>query len=298
MGNEPIRHHYIPQFILKNFCFNKRGDLHYHDIKTSKSSIKNVRDIFMSENLYRDENNNSDRPTKSESDFAAYECEVSKIIKEKFLFIDDVQLSTEEDEKLKLFFALMGFRSKHTSDKFGLNAPDVNKKFYSLFQKDGDLAALWKRNLGYIVNCRSFAEVLNHKNIDEPFKIFMRRDTLGLFGQYFILTERRSGTEQFVISDAYPVVVNGFITQIPLHLYSIFTISPDRAILLASTGVEGAPSDVTCFRKCVFTPPKTNPNDNSIRIRFKRLYEEEVKYINSALIKNACEGYVFQKKKL
>jgi len=218
VGNEPIRHHYIPQFILKNFCFNKRGDLHYYDIKTSISSIKNVRDIFMSQNLYSDEINNPTNPTKIERDFAAYESEVSKIIKEKFLCIDDGQLSTEEDEKLKLFFALMGFRSKHTSDKYGLNAPDENKKFYSVFQKDGDLAVLWKRNLGYIVNCRSFAEVLKHKNIDEPFKLFMRRDNLGFFGQYFILTERRSGTEQFVISDAYPIVVNGFITQIPLHL--------------------------------------------------------------------------------
>jgi len=38
-------------------------------------------------------------------------------------------------------------------------------------------------------------------------------------------------------------------------------------------------------------------NDKTIRIRVKRLYEEDVKFINSNLIKESCEGYVFQKGK-
>lgn len=57
-AGEPIRHHYIPQFILRNFCFNDRGDLFYYDKENSKTSVKNTRDIFMVRNLYRDEINN------------------------------------------------------------------------------------------------------------------------------------------------------------------------------------------------------------------------------------------------
>ena len=58
MNKEPVRHHYIPQFILRNFCFNDRDDLFYFDKKDSQISVKKTRDIFMVRNLYRDEINN------------------------------------------------------------------------------------------------------------------------------------------------------------------------------------------------------------------------------------------------
>ena len=37
MHPEPIRHHYIPQFILKNFCFEERR-LYYFDKQTMVST--------------------------------------------------------------------------------------------------------------------------------------------------------------------------------------------------------------------------------------------------------------------
>lgn len=36
MNKEPIKHHYIPQFILRNFCFDDGSHLFYYDKKTSK----------------------------------------------------------------------------------------------------------------------------------------------------------------------------------------------------------------------------------------------------------------------
>ncbi len=79
--NEPIRHHFIPQFILRNFCFNNRGEVRYYCKKTETESIMNTRDVFMARNLYRDEINTPDDPTKLEREFAEFEREVSLIVK-------------------------------------------------------------------------------------------------------------------------------------------------------------------------------------------------------------------------
>ena len=50
-----------------------------------------------------------------------------------------------------------------------------SKTFYKQYQQDGDYIDLWKRNLGYVVNCRTIEEVLKHPHIDDPFKVFFQR---------------------------------------------------------------------------------------------------------------------------
>lgn len=107
--NEPVRHHFIPQFILKNFCFNSRGEIRYYCKKTCVQSVANTRDVFMERNLYRDEINSPNDPTKIERDFAEFEREVSLIVKSKLLPEDKIILNMEEDAKLRLFFCINGF---------------------------------------------------------------------------------------------------------------------------------------------------------------------------------------------
>lgn len=296
MNKEPIRHHYIPQFILRNFCFNDRDDLLYFDIKNFHISIKKTRDVFMVRNLYRDEINNPGEPTKIERDMARFEGEAAQIITGKFLKGDEISLTLEEDEKLKLFFAIMSFRSRITSNKFGTGASEENKKFYSMYQKDGNLTDFWKRNLGKLVNCRSLKEVWEHKEIDDPIKLFFIRDTRGYFGLYFVVAERR-GPIDFIVSDAYPSVINGVTDWgLEMIMYSLFPISPDRLILLAANGVEGASRKVAFFSNEVFRKPKRNPDNRSITIRVRKIYEDGVKYVNSALMEEAQEGIVFREK--
>lgn len=293
MKNEPIRHHYIPQFILKNFCFDCTGRLYFLDKKNEEISIKDTREIFMERNLYRDEINNAD-PIKIEKDLSRFENEISRIIKEKFLNDSEIVLSVEEDEKLKLFFAIMGFRSKNTNDRFGESATKELKQFYSSYQKDGDFLDLWKRNLGYLVNCRSLKDVMGHDKIDDPIKLFFMRDTCGVTGLYFVVAERREDSD-FIIGDTYPIVVEGILQGgIPLHLFSIFPISPARIILLVSNGSANAPRDVLELRECVFRNPRVDCDE--IIIRVKRLYQEEIEYINSLILKEAKKGVVFKNK--
>ncbi|MCM1046427.1 MAG: DUF4238 domain-containing protein [Candidatus Gastranaerophilales bacterium] len=296
MDKEPIRHHYIPQFILKNFCFNDRGELFYFDRKNSQTTVKKTKDVFMVRNLYRDEINNPDDPTKIEKDLARFEREVSQIIKGNFLDKDEIKITLEEDEKLKLFFAVMSFRSKLTSDTFGTGASEENQVFYSMYQEDGNLSGFWKRNLGNLVNCRSLKEIWEHKEIDDPIKTFFRRDTCGYFGLYFVVAERR-GSIDFIISDAYPTVIEGVTERkLGLMLYSIFPISPDRIILLAANGVCKVPRNVVVFSNEVLRKPKLNPDGKSITIRTRKIYENEVRYVNSVLLKEANEGVAFREK--
>lgn len=296
MNKEPVKHHYIPQFILRNFCFDDRSHLFYYDKKTLETSKRKTKEIFMVRNLYRDDVNNIENPMKIETDMARFESEVAQIITKRFLDKNEISITLDEDEKLKLFFAIMAFRSKTTSDKFGIEASDENKTFYSMYQKNGDLSDFWKRNLGNLVNCRSLKEVLGHKEIDDPIKLFFMRDTLGYFGLYFIVAERR-GHIDFIISDVYPTVVYGVMDGgMELPMYSIFPISPTRIVLLAANGVQGAPRSVSVLSDEILKKPKLSTNKKIIKIHVKKMYEDEVRYVNSVLIEEAYEGFAFRDK--
>ncbi len=297
VSKEPIRHHYIPQFILKNFCFDTdRTQLLYFDKRTSTISIKQPRDIFMVKNLYRDDINNSDDIMKIEKDMARFESETAKIIAEKVLKKDEIILTVDEDERLKLFFAIMALRSKSTSKMFSTEVSGKNKAFYSIYQKNGNFDEFWKRNLGNLINCRSMREVCEHKKIDAPIKAFFLRDTYGLTGLYFAVAERR-GPLEFLISDVYPTLITGTtVWGAELHMYSICPISPDRIILLVSNGVLGVPQNVVGLRDEVLKKPKLSLDRRTITIRVKIIYENEVRYVNDALINAAYEGLAFKNK--
>ena len=81
MKKEPIRHHYIPQFILRNFAFDDSGRVLFYNKNLKTVSKIETRDVFMEKNLYRDEINHTSNPTQIEHDLAVYENEVSHIIK-------------------------------------------------------------------------------------------------------------------------------------------------------------------------------------------------------------------------
>lgn len=292
MHPEPIRHHYIPQFILKNFCFEDRR-LHYFDKQTGCISVKDTRDIFMVRNLYRDEINYATDPVKIEKDLADYEREVAPIIKERFLTEREIFLTKEEDAKLHLFFAIMGFRSLNARLCFGEKVSKHSRAFYKRYQPDGNILDLWKRNLGHIVQCRSFEEVWNHPHIDEPMKLFFRRDTIGYFGKYIAVVEANN-ENAFVIGDAYPVVIQGVLPNgLPLIMYEIFPISSNRMLFMANNGVQGTPKGVLVLREFLFQPPKYIEETNMLRIRVRKLCTDEIQHINREVAKNASQGFAF-----
>lgn len=296
MKNEPIRHHYIPQFILRSFSFDGSGNVYYYDKSKSLVSVEETRNVFMSKHLYRDEINSPDSPTRLEHNLAVYENEVSKIIKNKFLKCNEFTLDMEEDARLKLFFAIMSFRSENTSRLFKNGLSKESQKIYSRYQKNRNFEDLWKRNLGFLVSCRSIEEVIDHPQIDDMIKIFFCRDTIGISGLYFVVAESFGGDE-FVIGDTYPVEITGNLPNgIPLHLYSVFPISPERVLLVVSKRADCTPREYATLRPSVLTLPKTN-SDGTYTLRVKKLYPEEVKKLNSYIIKEATIGIVYKSTK-
>ena len=51
MKNNPIRHHYIPQFVLRQFCYEDNLLWFKHKDTGVVESIE-TRDVFMEKNLY------------------------------------------------------------------------------------------------------------------------------------------------------------------------------------------------------------------------------------------------------
>ena len=291
MRKEPIRHHYIPQFILRNFaCDGDRKVACYYDKESQSVSKCEIREVFMERNFYRDEINCKDKPVQIEHDLSVYEREVAELIKAKFLDKRKIELTKEEDSMLKLFFAIMSFRNINAKEQFSDKASKEFKDFYKYFQGNEDLEDFWKRNLGYLVKCRSMQDVANHTEIDPPIKWFMLRDTNSLLGKYIIVVEPKKG--DFILGDCYPLIFIGDYLRLPL--YDVCPISPNRAIIIASRGVDNTPRDVLTLRPGVFDFPEIS-EDGNCTIVTKRLLLEEVQFINREIEKNSHKGFIFYK---
>jgi hypothetical protein len=187
----------------------------------------------------------------------------------------------------------MSFRNINAKEQFGDKASKEFKNFYKYFQGNENLEEFWKRNLGYLVKCRSMKDVAEHPEIDSPIKLFMLRDTYALFGKHIAVVEPKEG-DGFILGDCYPLVFTGDYLRLPL--YDVCPISPNRAIIFASRGAEHASHDVLTLRPGVFDFPEISENGN-FTIVTKRLLLEEVQFINREIEKNSHKGFIFSKSK-
>lgn len=100
------------------------------------------------------------------------------------------------------------------------------------------------------------------------------------------------------MGDAYPTEVTGTTIQgIQLPMYTINPISPNRVILVVGNGVEGTPRQVLGFRQTVLYKPQWSVQEESITMRVKKLYPEEVQEINRSIANAVKKGFVFKSKK-
>ena len=275
MKNESYRHHYIPQFIIRNFSQRGDGFVRFYSVKNK--TIKNLptEDVFVYNNLYRDEVNNPNDPVKIENDLAKYEGEIAVLLKEKFYKGSEIKLTFAEEEKLKLFISIMMYRNAQSNKIFSEKAPDIFKEKVFQFMPDGDVNSIWKKNLGHLVNCRSLQEVIDHPDIDDFFRHSIFFTTFGLFGQFLIVAERR-GNSEFVLGDSFP--------------YS--PISPERVIILASNLIKETPQSAKVLNEALLRKPTVLKD--SISISVKKIYESDVDFINSFAFKLAKDGIAFR----
>lgn len=246
----------------------------------------------MERRLYNSELVNPDDPTQIEKDFAKYEQEIGKLIKEKIINKYEISLTLKEEATLRFFCALLGFRSKNVNDIFN-NLTEEGKSMYGPYQPDGNFEELWKRNLSVLVKCRSFDEVVDRKDVDKPIKAFMLKDCFGIFGKYFVFFEKR-GPVDFIIGDCYPVVINGIAENVNLSMdmISYFPLSPNLCMALVNNGAENAPC-LFEFKKYLKKPWERN---GVLEYKIQKLYTRDIKPINEGTIKNSNFGVAFQDK--
>lgn len=156
--SEAKRHHYIPQFILKNFLDNK-GQVFYWDIEKEVLEKRNPRSIFMIFDMYRDEVNHKDKPTSIESSLAIFEGEIATLIRQKFLKDNEIIITRSELEALRIFLSLLSFRSDLRKDQY--KNCKFNESTKTLLEKyaKGNFEDLWKREIEILSKCRTFKDV-------------------------------------------------------------------------------------------------------------------------------------------
>ena len=166
----------------------------------------------------------------------------------------------------------------------------IDKDFFSNWQKDGNINDFWKRNLSFLVNCRSLDDVIANKDIDEPIKFFMMRDIFGYTGKYIVLWEKR-GEEEFCIGDAYPCCIT--CDNINFPIYDYYPISPNRIIVIVGNGVEQLPISIKKLSNSNLKRP-VYINEHQIRIHVTKVYKDIVKLVNKDIIKYSKIGVAFK----
>ena len=135
MNNKAIKHHYIPQFILRGFSNDKEHVL-YCDLETGEIQNTKVSQIFFTRNLYKDER--LDVPVEIENELAKYESEVAPLFERIRKADKSFSLTIAEEDKLRLFITILGFRANRTKNYFKKELDDENKEFYSKYLKDDE----------------------------------------------------------------------------------------------------------------------------------------------------------------
>ena len=288
--NDHIKQHYIPQFIIKNFCKTDKKT-YYFNVSNKSITQKFPNDIFEEKYLYEYSQDKKENVNKIELDLAKFETEVGNVIKQFFANYS-VSVSFEESEMLKYFFFIMILRSKfmlssHNKEILELNQqsfPDITEKELDEFYKD---------NLEKFVNCRTLMDLNETINVQ-----FIQYAATMLIGKHLVLFESGDKLE-FVLGDAYPIALGQKIH--PLDFFNrmslvslIFPISYNRAIGLVDTYDEfhAMLRHFKIKNKDWYDEPKKF--GTGMLIQLKYLTDEDVAYINKGILKNSREGVCFR----
>lgn len=288
--NEHIKQHYIPQFIIKNFCKTDKKT-YYFDVSSKSITQKFPNEIFEENYLYEYSQDEKENTNKIELDLAKFETEVGNVIKQ-FLTNYSVSVSIEESEMLKYFFFIMILRSKFMLSSYNKEIFEFNQqKFPDITERELD--EFYKNNLEKLVNCRTLMDINEAINTQ-----FIQYAATMLIGKHLVLFECGDKLE-FVLGDAYPIALGQKIT--PLDIFNrmsfvslIFPISYKRAIGLVDTYDEfhAMLRNFKIKNKDWYDEPKKF--GTGMLIQLKYLTDEDVAYINKGILKNSREGLCFR----
>jgi len=284
--NIPVKHHYIPQFILRNFL-NNNGKIYYHNKNDDKILEDYTSNVFMEKNLNKDEINHKDNPMWIEEELSYFENEIAPIIR-NFNFEDEIILSTKEIFKFRIFLFIMMFRSKYIRNEYlKLNSDQL--EMYKLFQDFENSEDLWKKNLAALTQCKNEKDLKQFKDINP----IILEKCLFQFTKYYTTIVEKRGNTNFIISDLYPVIYYRKIGEKLFPVCLLCPISPNRLLVLNYMENDKIFKNDSIITKNLSYPPQ--PYDyktKSIKLVIKKIYESEVKLINKIIYESAVEGVV------
>lgn len=289
MQYDPKKHHYIPRFILKNFCFNE-NQLFYYPKKQGKILPQIVDDVFRKKNLYRSIVLNQDDPYRLEKDFGPYEGEIATLVREKILGKDIIVLNRKEKESLTLFLAILSCRGLTSfNDIRSVQEGEGRNDWIQQYQPDKDFGEFLKRNLSLACGYRGIHSLHNDKGVDPPMKEYLRQLAFSSQGTYFVFLEP-SGPTKFILGDCLPVdIVSSLPDGRVVRLVHFFPLSPSLLMALVPYGAMKAPCMES--RKEMFKEPEIR-EDGLIVHHKVPISEEEALKINRSIFKFSDKGVV------
>lgn len=303
--NEAKRHHYIPQFILRNFT-DENGQLVYWDIKENKLEKRNPRSVFMNWNMYRDEQNHKENPTEIESLLSVFESEIAELINKKMLSGNEIVLTRTELESFRIFLSLLSFRSNSRMSQY--RDKKFNSSTYAIlknYAKDENFENLWKMEIEELAKSRTYKQIQESKVIDPIIKTDFFND---LKGNYMTFVDARGG--DFLISDVYPTLeIFPFRRDINIHLHCLFPLSSTRLLLLNNimfrkdtnaAGLEYMKNFSQIKGDLIAVPKNDYANgpifggEDKFKYKVKKIYSADVEYINALFLNEAHVGIAFK----
>lgn len=305
---EPRKHHYIPRFILKHFQ-SEDNLVNYWNISNKSLQRRNIKGVFMNIDMYRDEVQSSEDPTKIEKQFGNLETKVAALMQEKLLAEKQIVLLRKEMEMLRIFMTLLSFRANHRMDQYKEGKFDsLTNEILSEYQPDGNYELLWKRQLEVLSRCESYQAIKDAQEIDPAIKLEFMNE---LEGYYLTFVDARGG--EFIITDVYPTLeICPGVLGGNIYLHCFFPLSPTRLMILnhimfrkelENDELLQVPRSISNIDGNMIATPKVkykygssyyHDPDDVFTYSIKNVYKDQVKYVNSLFLNEARVGVMFK----
>jgi len=145
------RNHYVPQFVLKNFCDDNDDKIKMIDLINFTVEQKKIKKAFSKNNFYDLKPKMSDDPKKLEKLFGEkIESKMGPIIKKINGSTKSFELTREELETVKKYILIQCYRNPINQSFY--NGPHKGEKFSTYSIKEGEsITDFWKREMLYII---------------------------------------------------------------------------------------------------------------------------------------------------
>ncbi|WP_420429106.1 DUF4238 domain-containing protein [Kordiimonas sp.] len=167
--NEPRRHHYIPQFILRNFCAND-GFLFAYSKQSERSSVYQVKpkNVFLRKDLYAFEGAGGELNVSLEKGYARLESSVAPIVERMVNAVREGDVPLMSREERGIWDAFFYHQLKRTPD---YHNPIIARQNFDKILADG--IAEWEAQKGKLSQekLREFSDPIKRKKIRQQAKI-------------------------------------------------------------------------------------------------------------------------------